>query len=221
MFSSPKTCRHDDGFSDEPSRYINSSIHRVEWYIFRSMTNMRIAPLTPPYEPEIEAALAKWMPPGIPVPPLALFRTLAHHPMLFERMRPLGAGLLGRGTLPARIRELLILRTSARCGARYEWGVHVAAYALAVGLDDALVRATATGGTADRDDGLALRVADELHDRGALTDATFAAARARFGDAGVLEMAGVAGFYHLIAFVIGAAGVALEPWAAPFPEEPR
>jgi alkylhydroperoxidase family enzyme len=189
------------------------------------MTNPRIAPIEPPFTPDVEAALAKWMPPGSGVPPLALFRTLAHHPMLWERMRPLGAGLLGRGTLPARIRELLILRTSARCGARYEWGVHVAAYARAVGLDDELVRATATappggfvarGSDADR---LALRVADELHDGGALSDELFAVAKEQFGEVGLLEMAAIAGFYHLIAFVIGTAGVALEPWAAPFPED--
>jgi len=188
------------------------------------MTTSRIAALEPPFEPDVAATLAKWMPPNTPVTPLALFRTLARHPMLSERMRPLGAGLLGRGTLPARIRELLILRTSARCGARYEWGVHVAAYARAAGLDDALVRVTATaapGAFADvhGDDRPALLVADELHDHAALSDDVFAAVRDRFGDVGVLEMAAVAGFYHLIAFVIGTAGVAPEPWAAPFPEQ--
>ena len=36
----------------------------------------RIAPLEPPYPPDTEAALRKWMPPGSPLAPLLLFRTL-------------------------------------------------------------------------------------------------------------------------------------------------
>ncbi|HUJ57294.1 MAG TPA: carboxymuconolactone decarboxylase family protein [Kofleriaceae bacterium] len=179
----------------------------------------RIAPLEPPYDAETAEALARWMPPGSPIPPLALFRTLARHPMLRDRMRPLGAGLLGRGVLPARTRELVILRTSARCDARYEWGVHVAAYAAAAGLDRETVRATTLARPElAGDDALALAVADELHDTATLSDHTFADAVERFGEAGVLELAALAGFYHVIAYVIAAARVEPEPWAAPFPE---
>lgn len=180
-------------------------------------TNPRIAPLEPPYSPETADALAKWMPPGFGVPPLALFRTLARHPMLRDRMRPLGSGLLFRGTLPPRVRELLILRTSARCGAGYEWSVHVAAYARSVGLDDASIACTIAGEPASRDDALAIRIADELHEHSTLFDATFEAAHAAFGDEGVLELAALCGFYHLIAYVIRVAGVPAEPWAPPFP----
>jgi alkylhydroperoxidase family enzyme len=185
-------------------------------------TAARIAPLEPPYDPEVEATLLKWMPPNSGLEPLALFRTLARHRMLSERMRPLGAGLLSKGTLAARVRELLILRTSARCGARYEWGVHVTAFSMAAGLDEAIVQATAVTEPAQLaartdDDGLVLRLADELHDASTLSDALFAAVADRFGETAVLEMCAVAGFYHLIAFLIGAARVAPEPWAAPFP----
>jgi alkylhydroperoxidase family enzyme len=184
----------------------------------------RIAPLEPPYEPATADVLAKWMPPGSPVPPLALFRTLARHPMLAERMRPLGSGLLAKGSLPPRVRELLVLRTSARTGNRYEWGVHAAAFAAQVGLEAAVVDRTVTAspsdvarGDDDDDDAVALRFADELHDHGAPSDAAFEAARARWGEKGALEMAAVVGFYHLIAFLVGTARVADEPWAAPFP----
>lgn len=186
-------------------------------YGFRSMTNPRISPLEPPYAPEAADALAKWMPPGFALPPLALFRTIARHPMLRDRMRPLGAGLLSKGTLPPRVRELLILRTSARCGAGYEWSVHVAAYARAVGLDEATIASTVAGEPASADDALAIRIADELHERSTLSEATFAAAHAAFGDEGMLEIAALCGFYHLIAYVIGVAGVAAEPWAPQFP----
>ena len=181
------------------------------------MTTTRILPLEPPYAPDVAEALAKWMPAGFALPPLALFRTIARHPMLRDRMRPLGSGLLARGSLPPRVRELLILRTSARCGAGYEWSVHVAAYARTVGLDDATIAATVAGTPATDDDALVTRIADELHDHSTLSDATFAAAHAAFGDEGMLEIAALCGFYHLIAYVIGVAGVAPEPWAPAFP----
>src|ERR1051326_9283685 len=77
----------------------------------------RIPPLEPPYEPETAAALAKWMPPGATVEPLKLFRTLSRNQQISERMRPLGAGLLGRqSSLDPRDREIVIDRTCARCG---------------------------------------------------------------------------------------------------------
>jgi hypothetical protein len=118
----------------------------------------------------------------------------------------------------------LILRTSARCGARYEWGVHVAAFAAMVGLDDDLVRRTAIDDAEavrarGDDDCLVLQVADELHDGSTLADATFERARARFGETAVLEMAAVVGFYHLIAFVLRTARVEDEAWAATYPVE--
>lgn len=186
----------------------------------------RIEPLAPPFDQETEASLAKWMPPGSPVPPLALFRTLARHPMLRDRMRPLASGLLARGILPARVRELLILRTSARCGASYEWGVHATAFGAATGLEDETIRATATRSPAEAaehsvndDECLVLRLADELHDRATLSDQTFELARKLLGgDEAMLEVAAVVGFYHLIAFVLGTSRVPDEPWAATLPQ---
>lgn len=181
---------------------------------------------TRPTLPNLERTLMKWMPPGSAVAPLALFRVIARHPMLLERMRPLGSGLLAHGALPPRVRELLILRTSARCGASYEWGVHVAAFAAMAGLDDGAVASTARArpedlAPRDDDDGIVLRVADELHDTATLSEPLFEAARARFGEPGLLEMAAIAGFYHLIAFIIRTARVPEEAWAAPYPEQIR
>lgn len=86
------------------------------------MESVRIAPLDPPYEQEIVAQLMKWMPPAAAVEPLKLFRTLALHQDLFARMRPLGAGVLGSRVVDPDLREVMIHRTCARCGAEYEWG---------------------------------------------------------------------------------------------------
>ncbi|GCE07797.1 hypothetical protein [Dictyobacter aurantiacus] len=49
----------------------------------------RIAPLAPPYGPDVAAALAKWMLAGSLMEPLKLFRTLYQNPHLSSRIRPL------------------------------------------------------------------------------------------------------------------------------------
>jgi 4-carboxymuconolactone decarboxylase len=181
----------------------------------------RIEPLAPPYRPDVEAMLRKWMPPGSPLEPLALFRTLAQHEELVSRMRPLGAGLLGHGLLEPREREIVILRTCARAGAEYEWGVHVEAFGRAVGLDDAQLAATAAGDASDpawsERDALLVRLADELHDRAAVSDGLWAELAARWTAPQLVELLVLAGWYRLISYVLNGARVALEPWGARFP----
>ncbi|MBJ8345039.1 carboxymuconolactone decarboxylase family protein [Antrihabitans sp. YC2-6] len=184
---------------------------------------VRIAPLQPPYSESTADMLAKWMPPGSAVSePLALFRVLARHPDLMGRMRPLGAGLLGKPQLTVRERELLIARTTARCGAGYEWGVHITAFARPLlGLKDDQVRSTATGSPLDdvwdSRDRVVLTLADEMFDACTVSDRTLAALRTEWSDELVLEAVICCGWYRLLAGVINAAGLDPEPWAEAFP----
>jgi alkylhydroperoxidase family enzyme len=169
--------------------------------------------VSPPYAQELEASLKKWMPKDSALEPLVLFRTIARHPLLSERMRSLGAAFLGKGTLPMRVRELVILRTCARCRAEYEWGVHAAAFAAAAGLDEAMVAATWADRPPEGEDGVVVKAADELHDEGTIGEDTWAALAARFDEAQLLELLALAGFYHLISFVVNGARLSPEPWA--------
>jgi alkylhydroperoxidase family enzyme len=186
-----------------------------------AVMDTRIAPLEPPYDTEVEAMLTKWMPPGADVTPLALFRTLAVHNELMSRMRPLGAGILGSRLIDPAVREAMIHRTCARCGAEYEWGVHAAWFGAAVGLTAEQLRSTVHGGPDDpcwtRTQRAVLRLADELHDANTVSDALYAELATIFDPRQLLELTVTAGWYHTIAFVIGLAGVNHEPWAARFP----
>src|SRR5271154_7322601 len=101
----------------------------------------RVEPLSAPFAPELQAVFDKIMPPG--VAPLSLFTTLARVPRVYERFR--AGGLLDRGPVSLRHREIVIDRTCARCGCTYEWGVHVAFFAARVGLTPEQVRATVRG----------------------------------------------------------------------------
>ena len=97
----------------------------------------RIAPAEAPYEAEIATALQRIMPPG--VEPLVLFRTMARSPRVFQKM--FAGGLLDKGPLSLRQREIVIDRTTARLGCEYEWGVHIAFFADKVGFGTAEIDA--------------------------------------------------------------------------------
>src|SRR5262249_3920300 len=60
-------------------------------------------------------------------PPGAAHRLLANHPALYRQWLGTGSELLLSGKLPARTRELVILRTACNCGCAYERHSHEAA----------------------------------------------------------------------------------------------
>jgi len=181
----------------------------------------RLAPLEPPYAESTAATLAGMMPPG--VPPLLLFRTIAHNPRVLGKIR--AGNLLDRGSVERRHREVVILRTTARCGCEYEWGVHVSFFAARVGLTEAEVAATVHGGAdhpawspAER---ALIDLVDELHDTARVSDPLWAELRRHFRDDQLVELVVLAGFYHTISFVVNGLGVELEPGAPRFPAAGR
>jgi ethanolamine ammonia-lyase large subunit len=97
----------------------------------------RIAPLQPPYAPEIQSQFDAIM---RGAPPLLLFRVLAGHGRAWNKFR--AGSLLDRGPLSLREREIVIDRTCALAGCEYEWGVHVQLFAAAAGLSEQQVAAT-------------------------------------------------------------------------------
>ncbi len=182
----------------------------------------RIAPLDPPFTAQAQAWLSRINPPAAPTV-LALFRLLARHGELADRMRVWGGFLLGpRACLPLRARELVIDRVCFRCGAAYEWGVHVAAFADAAGLTPPQLQALASPPGSGFEalppaDRLLLDLVDQLHDSGQVGDTLWEALAAQWNDQQLIELLMLAGWYHAIAWVCNATRLAPEPWAAPFP----
>jgi 4-carboxymuconolactone decarboxylase len=181
----------------------------------------RLAPLDPPYTDEISSDLERLMGAARDVEPLALFRTIAHNPIMLGRFRQIGSSLLSFGSLEAEDRELVIHRTTARCGAGYEWGVHARIFAGPLGLGEDWLRATWHGDAGDAAFSprhqLLARAVDELHDTGAWSDETAAALRTELDDARLVELVCLVGFYHLVSFCCGAFALEPEPWAVATP----
>ncbi|MES2818920.1 MAG: carboxymuconolactone decarboxylase family protein [Pseudomonadota bacterium] len=181
------------------------------------MNAPRVQPLTPPYEPALQAAFERIMPPG--QPPLTLFRSMAHNPRVLQRM--LAGGLLDRGSIGLRERELLILRSTALCGAEYEWGVHVAAYNGAAGFTPAQLAATCRQGIdpevwSESQQAL-LALADALHATAQVDDELWARLRQHFDEEQLIECLLLVGFYHGVSFVVNGLRVEREPGAPRFP----
>jgi len=155
---------------------------------------------------------------GLGGPTVNIFATLVRHPGLFARWLPFGGKLLA-GRLPARDREILILRTGWRCRAEYEWAQHVVV-GRAAGLTDDEIERVTVGPDAEQwqpFDALLLRAADELHDEARLSDATWAGLAERYDERQLIEVPMVVGHYHLVSFTLNSLGVPLEDGAQGFP----
>ncbi|HZU60172.1 MAG TPA: carboxymuconolactone decarboxylase family protein, partial [Solirubrobacteraceae bacterium] len=146
-----------------------------------------------------------------------IFATLVRHPGLFRRWLPFGGKLLA-GRLPARDRELLILRTAVLCRAEYEWGQH-RLIGLSAGLSESEVERVHDGEDApgwDDFDATLLRAADELHTQARISDATWERLAARYDERQLIEIPMLVGHYHMVAFALNSLGVELEPGVAGF-----
>lgn len=151
--------------------------------------------------------------------PFNIFRTLARHPKLFKRAMVLATGLLVKGDLPPRVREVAILRVAWRTGSAYEWGQHVR-IGLDSGLDVAEITALATEAaeaTWSAADRLAIAVTDELSADDDLTDATWDAALAQWGEQDLMELIFLVGNYRMLAGFLNAARVELDDGLEGFP----
>jgi alkylhydroperoxidase family enzyme len=183
---------------------------------------MRLEMLNPPYQGRNAEWLSEWLPPG--VEPTHLMRLLLNnHPELMERMMQLPGFLHGPDShLDTRTRELAAIRTLARCGNRYEWGMHIALAGDEIGLTERQRTATVTGSADDRvwdkKDRIVLRTVDELHDTGTLSDATWKALLDQYDPAQALEICTLTGWNTLTSCVANSLQPEPEDFAAPFPE---
>jgi alkylhydroperoxidase family enzyme len=176
----------------------------------------RIAPLQPPYAPEIQGQFDRIM---RGAPPLVLFRVVAGNARAWEKFR--AGSLLDRGPLSLREREIVIDRTCALTGCEYEWGVHVATFAQAAHLTDEQVGATVLG-SADAPcwspaEQALIAAVDALHASATLDDAEFRALSAYYDDAKIFEVILLCGFYRTVSYLANGLALPLEPNAARFP----
>ncbi len=172
---------------------------------------------------DVEEARRRAAEVGVPevMADLSVFRTLLHQPGVAAAVNGMLHALLWKGTLDARLRELLIMRIGWTCGSVYEWTQHWAV-ALAVGVpaDDVLgVRDWPTHDGFDDLDRAVLAATDETLADGRISDATWAACAGHLSDAQLVELVVAIGNWTLFARLLPSLDVPLEEGVAPWPPD--
>jgi alkylhydroperoxidase family enzyme len=134
--------------------------------------------------------------------------------------RYFGGGLLDRGNLTLRQREIVIDRTTALCRAEYEWGVHVTTFAGQANLTRNQITSLTFGASADdcwdEADRELIELCDQLHGSATIDDELWNRLSVRLTDEAILELLLLAGFYHSTSFIVNGLQLPLEPGMARF-----
>jgi 4-carboxymuconolactone decarboxylase len=140
------------------------------------------------------------------LPPLNIFRMLAHAETALRPFLRFGGAILQDLQLDPKLRELAILQVAARAEAEYEWVQH-AAIGLAVGLTDDQVAAVKRG-EIDTDPSLSgaeravLRFTTEVLDGPRVSDQTFGAVGSHLSPREIVELLLTVGEYLMLARVM-------------------
>jgi 4-carboxymuconolactone decarboxylase len=144
-------------------------------------------------------------------------------PELTRRLQKLGEYLRFENALGPRLTELLILLTARAWTQQFEWAIHAAAAAQR-GLGAKTIAAIAAGrrpAALRKDEAVVYDFFDELETGKTVSDATYARALAAFGEAAVVDMLAVIGYYTTLAMILNVARTPLPPGMTAELEPPR
>ena len=182
-------------------------------------TSPRISPIDK-LTPELQEIMGG----GINSPagtPLNIFGTIAHHPRLLKRFMNFAGLFLNKGLLPAREREIVILRVGWNCQSVYEFGQHTI-IGQRVGLSlseiDALTKKFDADAWSNRDAAL-IAMADDLCFDNCVSEATWNLLTADWKEDELIELVMVAGTYRLVSGFLNTMGVELDADTPGWPEQ--
>lgn len=154
-------------------------------------------------------------------PVLNVFATIARHPKLLKRWVVFANHVLNGSTLPARERELVILRTGFLCRSGYEWAQHATIGRHAGLTDEEIVRIT-HGPTADGwsdSDRVLLQATEQLVADHFISDSTWAALATVWSEQQLMDLVFAVGQYTLVSMALNSFGVQLEDTTERFPAD--
>ncbi len=181
-------------------------------------TSPRVSPIV-----ELNAELQEIMGGGINAPdgtPLNIFGTIAHHPKLLKRFMNFAGLFLNKGLLPAREREIVILRVGWNCQSVYEFGQHTI-IGQRVGLTmteiESLTKSTSDHDWNVRDTALIL-MADDLCSDNCVSESTWKLLSTDWKEDELIELVMVAGTYRLVSGFLNTMGVEIDAETPGWPE---
>ncbi|MBX7433291.1 carboxymuconolactone decarboxylase family protein [Mycobacterium sp. Y57] len=170
---------------------------------------MRVAPLpTDEWDEAVDQALSGMLPPERRNPAGAgnLLATMVRHPKLTRSFLRFNNHLLFSSPLPARLREVAVLRVAHRSDCEYEWQHHVD-MGRSVGLSDADIEGITRGEAADELDRAVISAVDELSNDAVVSDPTWAVLSAHLDERQLMDLVFTIGCYGSLAMAINTFGV--------------
>jgi alkylhydroperoxidase family enzyme len=142
-----------------------------------------------------------------------LVPTLMRYPELWRRLSALSALVqCTSAKLPARERQLAIMRAMWLCGAPYQWGEHLGR-TKAAGFTDADIENIKTGSGAagwSTLHGAILRAVEELHRDAFVSDTTWTTLAATFDDDQLIELIVLIGQFTSVAYLLNSLRLRLD-----------
>lgn len=192
------------------------------------MSEPRIPPRpTADWDGDVDAALETLVPlrseaSAPPARPEAhILGIYAWHPDLIRGWAPFSRHLR-RSTLPDRIREIAIIRTTRLGGGEYEWAQHVRMSRASGWLTDEELEALEIGPddpSWSAEDAAVVRAADEMVQDRTVSDETWGALASRFDRPQLIDLVFTVGTYDMHSMAFSVLGLELEPGMDGFPPD--
>jgi len=145
------------------------------------------------------------------------FNAFVHVPDVGRRLSSLGAALRFGTSLERRLKEVAIITVASRWKAEFEWWAH-ARMATEHGVSEAVVEAIGRGAEppfVDDGERVVYTIARELTERGQVRQESYDRAHDLLGDAGMVELVSLCGYYTLISYLLNAFTVPIPADAEP------
>jgi 4-carboxymuconolactone decarboxylase len=139
--------------------------------------------------------------------PWGPFAMLMYSPELMNNARSMGDYLRYKSSIPNMLSEFAILITAREWSQDYEWSIHYP-IAIKAGLKIEVAAALKDGRRPEEmgeDETLIYDFTTELQRNKRISDITFAKVEKRFGKKGVVDLAGIAGYYTFLAMEMNTA----------------
>jgi 4-carboxymuconolactone decarboxylase len=137
------------------------------------------------------------------------FNAWLRNPILADRLQKVGEYVRFNTSLDKRINEMAILMTAQAWGAQYEWYAH-APLALKAGLDPKVLAAIGAGRKPENmkdDEAIVWEFTTQLRRDHSVDDAIYARALEKFGEAGIIDLVAVNGYYDVVSMTLNVARV--------------
>lgn len=145
------------------------------------------------------------------------FNALLRNPLMAQNVQKLGEAIRYGSNLGGNLREIAILVTGRFWTSQYEFYAH-AKVARDEGVDEKIIEAIAQRrrpNFVDSEEAAVYEFCTELHEKQNVSDNTYEWALEQFGEAGVVELCTICGYYTIVSMILNTFGVELPEGETP------